>query len=106
MIVELKGSDYYYVPMVDLRLHDSPITGPTSGTYVRSFSTSAEVFDWVRNHPGQVFRAVRHDIPGGLIKLPPSTDDYSLAIGDIIVGDLIVCDRYGLRKPGHAGGTG
>jgi hypothetical protein len=103
MIVELKGSDYYYIPLVDLRLHDSP----TNGTYVRSFDTSAQVIDWVKNYPGQVFRAVRPNKTGALVhKLPPSPASYSLATGDVIVGDLMVYDSYGLRVPGLARGSG
>ena len=103
MIVELKGSDYYYIPLADLRLHDSP----TGGTYVRSFNTSAEIIEWIKNHPSQVFRATRPDGGGAPAqKLPPSLDGYSLATGDVILGELMVCDGYGLRVPGHAGGGG
>jgi hypothetical protein len=102
MIVEIKGSDYYHVPLVDLRQHyDERV--------LRTFASSEQVIDWVKHHPNVVFKAVRHGALGE--KVSPSSqvqlgEDYGLETGDIIVGNLIVCDGYGLRKPGLSTGGG
>ncbi len=98
MIVELKASDYYHVPLVDLSQHyDERV--------LRTFASSEQVIDWVKHHPNVVFRAVRHGALGEKVA-PSPIENYSLETGDIIVGDLIVADSYGLRKPGHGTGGG
>src|SRR5438046_154646 len=99
MIVELKGSDYYHVPLVDL----IQLSG---GLVIRTFASSEQVIDWVTHHPNVVFKTVRHGALGK--KVAPPMENYSLETGDIIVGDGIMSNSYGVRQhrtslPGGSG---
>jgi hypothetical protein len=89
MIVELKASDYYHVPLVDLIQHDDPGVS-------RTFASSEQAIDWVKNHPMVVFKAVRHGALGNKVA-PSLPEDYSLETGDIIVGTGLIFDGSGVR---------
>jgi len=104
MIVELKASHYYHVPLVDLSQHGD-------NRVLRTFASSEQVIDWVKHRPNVLFKAVRHGALGekvapSLLVAPSLMTDYSLETGDIFVGDVIVFDSYGLRTRRLSEGSG
>ena len=96
MFIEYIAPDSYQVPLVDLKRHD--------GGMERSFATSEQALEWIKNHPGLVVEAVPRGGRGE--KLAPPSDNYTLENGDIICGDLLVYDDLGLRNPAHGTGSG
>ena len=94
MFILIVAPDCYQVPLVDLKRHD--------GAIERSFATSEQAIEWIKNHPYLVVKAVPRGGRGQ--KLAPPSDNYTLENGDIICGDLLVYDQFGRRRPGP--GTG
>jgi hypothetical protein len=105
MFIEYIAPDCYQIPLADLKRH-------SDGGIERSFATSEQAIEWIKNHPGLVVKAVPRRGRGE--KLAPQKPDpnftgvncYSLENGDIICGDLLVYDQLGLRKPGPGPGSG
>ena len=100
MIIEYIAPDYHHVSLADLlRLSDNGLE--------RSFATSEQLIEWVKNHPDQEFRAVRRGAVGE--KLAPSPlDTYSLRNGDIICGGrgIVYATTLGLKNVGLGVGSG
>ena len=96
MFIQYIAPDCYNVPLADLKRHD--------GDTERSFATSEQAIDWIKNHPYLVVKAVPRGGRGQ--KLAPPITNYTLENGDIICGDLLVYDQLGLRKPGPGTGSG
>jgi hypothetical protein len=97
MFIQYIAPDCYHVPLVDLKRH-------SDGGIERSFATSEQAIEWIKNHPYVVVKAVPRGGRGQ--KLAPPSDKYTLENGDIICGDLLIYDDRGLRKPlpGTGGG--
>jgi len=108
MLIEHIGEDYYHVSLVDLVHH-------YDGGAERSFATCEQLIEWVKDHPSLVVKAVRRGEVGQKLAQPKPPPGYPpnpgaiyqhLENGDIICGELIVYDTYGLRKPGLGTGGG
>jgi hypothetical protein len=97
MFIEYIAPDCYQVPPADLKRH-------SDGGIERSFATSEQALEWIKNHPDLVVKAVPRGGRGE--KLAPPSNNYTLENGDIICGDLLVYDKLGLRKPGLGTGSG
>jgi hypothetical protein len=105
MFILYIAPDCYHVPLADLKRHSD------DGTE-RSFATSEQAIEWIKNRPGLVVKAVPRGGRGE--KLAPQKPDshfngvncYSLENGDIICGDLLVYDQLGLRSPESRTGSG
>ena len=52
MLIEYNGQDYYHVSLVDLVHH-------YGNAAERSFATSEQLIEWVKNHSGLVVKAAR-----------------------------------------------
>jgi hypothetical protein len=106
MIVEQNTSGLFHVPLVDLHRHKVNYAE-------RTFASSEQLIDWLKQNPGVVFQAFRRGEIGMKVSPPANSGSggqvseiYSLDYGDVIVGDLIVYDKLGLRKPGMGYGAG